>query len=90
MIQFVTLEEFQEEFRDLHHEEQVMKLHKLLASHMLRSKDYCPLFFFAFWYLRIFFGFVFLGSSKQSGNLQESCNLWETYVTGIVDCAKVY
>ncbi|KAL2624235.1 hypothetical protein R1flu_008480 [Riccia fluitans] len=33
---FVTLEEFQEEFRDLHHEEQVLKLHKLLQPHMLR------------------------------------------------------
>ncbi|KAG6555361.1 hypothetical protein Mapa_002587 [Marchantia paleacea] len=33
---FVSLEEFQEEFRDLHHEEQVMKLQKLLTPHMMR------------------------------------------------------
>ncbi|KAL3680801.1 hypothetical protein R1sor_023757 [Riccia sorocarpa] len=33
---FVTLGEFQEEFRDLHHEEQVLKLQKLLQPHMLR------------------------------------------------------
>ncbi|KAL8154275.1 hypothetical protein V2J09_012035 [Rumex salicifolius] len=33
---FGSLEEFQEEFRDINHEEQISKLHKMLAPHLLR------------------------------------------------------
>jgi chromodomain-helicase-DNA-binding protein 4 len=38
MQQFGSLEEFQEEFRDINQEEQVGRLHKMLAPHLLRSK----------------------------------------------------
>lgn len=37
-MQFGSLEEFQQEFRDINQEEQVGRLHKMLAPHLLRSK----------------------------------------------------
>ena len=37
-FQFGSLEEFQEEFRDINQEEQILRLHKMLAPHLLRSK----------------------------------------------------
>jgi chromodomain-helicase-DNA-binding protein 4 len=33
---FSSLEEFQQEFRDINQEEQVQRLHKMLAPHLLR------------------------------------------------------
>ena len=35
--QFASLEEFQEEFKDINQEEQISRLHKMLAPHLLRS-----------------------------------------------------
>jgi SNF2 family DNA or RNA helicase len=37
-LQFSSLEEFQQEFRDINQEEQVQRLHKMLAPHLLRRK----------------------------------------------------
>lgn len=37
-VQFASIEEFHHEFRDLHPDDQVIKLQKLLIPHMLRSK----------------------------------------------------
>lgn len=39
-LQFGSLEEFQEEFRDINQEEQISRLHKMLAPHLLRSKNF--------------------------------------------------
>lgn len=36
-LQFGSLEEFQEEFKDINQEEQISRLHKMLAPHLLRS-----------------------------------------------------
>lgn len=36
-MQFGSLEEFQEEFKDINQEEQISRLHKMLAPHLLRS-----------------------------------------------------
>ncbi|KAG4944322.1 hypothetical protein JHK85_048968 [Glycine max] len=36
-LQFGSLEEFQEEFKDINREEQILRLHKMLAPHLLRS-----------------------------------------------------
>lgn len=36
-LQFASLEEFQEEFKDINQEEQISRLHKMLAPHLLRS-----------------------------------------------------
>jgi chromodomain-helicase-DNA-binding protein 4 len=36
--QFSNLEDFQEQFKDLSQEEQVGRLHKMLAPHLLRSE----------------------------------------------------
>lgn len=36
-MQFGSLEEFQQEFADISQEEQVSRLHKMLAPHLLRS-----------------------------------------------------
>lgn len=36
-FQFGSLEEFQEEFKDINQEEQISRLHKMLAPHLLRS-----------------------------------------------------
>lgn len=38
-LQFGSLEEFQEEFKDISQEEQISRLHKMLAPHLLRSTD---------------------------------------------------
>ena len=37
LLQFGSLEEFQEEFKDINQEEQISRLHKMLAPHLLRS-----------------------------------------------------
>lgn len=37
-LQFGSLEEFQEEFKDISQEEQISRLHRMLAPHLLRSK----------------------------------------------------
>jgi len=37
-LQFSSLEEFQQEFRDINQEEQVQRLHKMLAPHLLHRK----------------------------------------------------
>ena len=39
LMQFGSLEEFQLEFQDINQEEQVGRLHKMLAPHLLRSKE---------------------------------------------------
>lgn len=36
-LQFGSLEDFQEEFKDINREEQISRLHKMLAPHLLRS-----------------------------------------------------
>lgn len=36
-LQFGSLEEFQEEFKDINQEEQISRLHRMLAPHLLRS-----------------------------------------------------
>lgn len=36
-FQFASLEDFQEEFKDINQEEQISRLHKMLAPHLLRS-----------------------------------------------------
>lgn len=36
-MQFGSLEEFQEEFKDINQEEQISRLHRMLAPHLLRS-----------------------------------------------------
>lgn len=41
-LQFGSLEEFQEEFRDINQEEQISRLHKMLAPHLLRSTSLEP------------------------------------------------
>lgn len=41
LMQFNSLEEFQQEFQDINQEEQVGRLHKMLAPHLLRSKLTC-------------------------------------------------
>lgn len=38
-LQFGSLEEFQEEFKDINQEEQISRLHKILAPHLLRSMN---------------------------------------------------
>lgn len=38
-LQFASLEEFQEEFKDINQEEQISRLHKMLAPHLLRRKN---------------------------------------------------
>lgn len=37
-VQFASLEDFQQEFQNINQEEQVGRLHKMLAPHLLRSK----------------------------------------------------
>ena len=37
-VQFSSLEEFQQEFQNINQEEQVGRLHKMLAPHLLRRK----------------------------------------------------
>lgn len=38
LCQFASIEDFQKEFKDINQEEQVVRLHKMLAPHLLRSK----------------------------------------------------
>lgn len=38
-LQFGSLEEFQEEFKDINQEEQISRLHRMLAPHLLRSTN---------------------------------------------------
>lgn len=42
VFQFGSLEEFQEEFKDINQEEQILRLHRMLAPHLLRSKVLKP------------------------------------------------
>lgn len=53
-FQFGSLEEFQEEFKDINQEEQISRLHKMLAPHLLRSISLTLTFFSFFDY-----GFIF-------------------------------
>lgn len=41
-LQFGSLDEFQEEFKDINQEEQISRLHKMLAPHLLRSESLKP------------------------------------------------
>lgn len=44
-LQFGSLEEFQEEFKDINQEEQISRLHKMLAPHLLRSINLTLLYY---------------------------------------------
>ena len=48
-LQFSSLEDFQEEFKDINQEEQVARLHKMLAPHLLRSMFFPVLNYLSKW-----------------------------------------
>lgn len=58
-LQFGSLEEFQEEFKDINQEEQISRLHKMLAPHLLRSINLRP-FSNANFFLQLIFRFYLI------------------------------